>query len=382
MPRTPPPRLYLDWNAGAPTSLAARRAVLAALEAGGNASSVHAEGRASRAIVERCRAKLALRFGVAPDAVTFTSGGTEANTTVLSPGVTGRGGRGVERLVVGATEHPSVVAGGRFIGRDVTLVGADGAGRLDLAAYDEVLARDARPALISVMAANNETGVIQSLGAVQARSREAERGDDVLHTDAVQAFGRLPERDILGDVVTISGHKIGAPAGVGAIIRRGDVAVPALVRGGGQERGARGGTENVAAIAGLDAALDEPAADPSAWAETSAARDEFEADLLDAFANATIFGYDAPRLPNTSLFALGVPAEVALIGLDLAGFAVSSGAACSSGKVGPSHVLAAMGVAPELARCAIRVSVGPTGAREALRRFLMALRQVIVPMST
>lgn len=368
-------RLYLDWNATAPTWPAARAAAVAALEAGGNASSVHAEGRASRGLVEGARRVLGARFGVSHEGVTFTSGGTEANAMALRPGVRRDGGPPVERLITAASEHLAVLAGAGFAADAVTVLPVDGDGRVPPQALREALA-DPRPALVSLMAANNETGVLTD-PALFAIAREA---GAVTHTDAVQAFGRVPDGDLCADLVTVSGHKIGAPPGVGALIRRG-VGVPALIRGGGQERGARGGTENVPAIAGFAAALAGPAADPAAWSATAAARDGFEAALLDKFQNATIFGRDVPRLPNTSLFALGVPAELALIGLDLAGFAVSSGSACSSGKVSASHVLQAMGVREPLARCAIRVSVGPEGAESVLRRFLVALQEVIVPMT-
>lgn len=369
-------RVYLDWNATAPLDPGARAAALEALEAAGNASSVHAEGRARRAVVERARRALAARFAVADAAVTFTSGGTEANAMALAPGVRVGSSPPAERLIVSAVEHAAVRAGGRFGAAETVAV--DGDGRIDLAELDAALA-DGGPALVSVMAANNETGVLQPLDAILEIAR---RHGAVLHTDAVQAFGRVPDAALEADLITVSGHKIGAPAGVGALVRRGEVVVPPLIVGGGQERGARGGTENVAAIAGLSAALDGPAADPDAWTETRAARETFERALLARFPAARIFGVDAPRLPNTCLFTVGpVPAELALIGLDLAGFAVSSGAACSSGKVSVSHVLLAMGEAEAVARTAIRVSVGPSGADEDLARFLVALERVIVPMS-
>ncbi|WP_332461115.1 cysteine desulfurase family protein [Acuticoccus mangrovi] len=374
----PAERLYLDWNATAPLTASARQAAISAMAAGGNASSVHAEGRASRALVEKARRALATRFRVATDGVTFTSGGTEANTMVLTPGLARAGSAPVERLIVSAVEHPAVLCGGRFGAEAVRVVAVDDAGRIDLGALEAALADDARPALVSVMAANNETGVIQPLADVAAL---AERYGAILHTDAVQAFGRIPGAALRADLVTVSGHKIGAPPGVGALIRLGDVVVPPLVRGGGQERGARAGTENVPAIAGFAAALEEPAADPLGWTETARARDDFEATLLETFPDARIFARGVPRLPNTTLLSVGdVPAELALIGLDLAGVSVSSGSACSSGKVGVSHVLLAMGVGEAEARSAIRVSAGPLGANDAFQRFLVALQRVIVPM--
>ena len=350
---------------------------MAALVAGGNASSVHKEGRAARAIIERARRRLAERFGVAPDAVTFTSGGTEASAMALSPGAA-RGGSVAERLLVSAIEHPAVLAGGRFAPDAVARIPVLPSGVVDLAALEALLAADPRPALVSLMAANNETGVIQPLAEAH---RLVHAAGGILHSDAVQGLGRLPEASLTADLVTISGHKIGAPMGVGALIRRGGTAVAPLIRGGGQERGARGGTENVAAIAGFDAALDSPAASPAAWADTQKARDRFEAALVESFPGAIVFGRESPRLANTSLFAPGAtPAELALIGLDLAGVALSSGSACSSGKVGASHVLAAMGVPEATARSALRISLGPQHAERDLVQFLMALREVIVPM--
>jgi len=369
-------RLYLDWNASAPVCERAREAAMAALLAGGNASSVHAEGRSSRAVVERARRALAARFGVDADRVIFTSGGTEANATALAPGVTGPSGRPVERLVVSAVEHLAVLAGGRFAACDVTVVPVDGEGRVRLGALDAALAADPRPALVSVMAANNETGVLQPLADV---AEVAARHGALFHTDAAQAFGRVPEEALVADLVSLSGHKIAAPGGVGALVRRSPVAVPPLVRGGGQERGARAGSENVPAIAGFAAALGGRAADPHAWGETRAARDDFEAEALRRIPGARIFGSGAPRLPNTSLVSAGtVPAELALIGLDLAGVAVSAGAACSSGKVSVSHVLLAMGIPEAVARTAIRASAGPDGAGAAFARFLVALENVVV----
>lgn len=361
-------RVYLDWNATAPVGEAALAAAVDALSATGNASSVHAEGRARRAVVERARRTLAARLGVAPDRVTFTSGGTEANALALAPGIALPGGKKAERLVTSAVEHAAVRAGGRFV--DIDIVPVDDAGRVDLGALERTLA-EGPPALLSVMTANNETGVLQPVESIAALA--AAHGVP-FHTDAVQALGRVPDPAILADLISVSGHKLGAPAGVGALVRKGEVAVPPLLTGGGQERGVRAGTENVAAIAGFAAALESPAADPSAWAETQAARDAFEAQLLASFPNAVIFGQGMPRLPNTTLFSVGaLPAELALISLDLAGVAVSSGAACSSGKVSQSHVLAAMGVPHALAQTAIRASVGPTGAHMLFARLREAL---------
>ncbi|MEM7694349.1 MAG: cysteine desulfurase family protein [Pseudomonadota bacterium] len=373
MPATP--RLYLDWNATAPLSPQARAAVVDALSLG-NASAVHAEGRAARVTIETVRRALGARFGVPADRVTFTSGGTEANNMALSPGVAGEGRAPAERLIVSAVEHAAVRAGGRF--GEAAVCPVDGHGVIDLGALEDLLAADPRPALVAVMAANNETGVVQPLSDVAAL---AARFGATVHTDAVQAFGRLSDGALMADTVALSGHKLGAPFGVGALVKRTATHVPPLLTGGGQERGARGGTENVTAIAGFGASLAGPAANADAWAETRVAREAFERDLLAHFPDAVVFGAGAERLPNTVLFSVGaVPAELALIALDMAGAALSSGAACSSGTVQPSHVLAAMGVPDARSRTALRASVGPSGAAADLDRFLLALQEAVVPM--
>ena len=266
-------------------------------------------------------------------------------------------------LLVSSIEHPSVLAGGRFTAGAVRRLPVTEAGVIDLGALARQLGagghKEGRP-LISVMLANNETGVVQPISQVAALVHEA---GCVLHVDAVQGAGRMDiDINVLGaDFLTISGHKIGAPKGVGALIKR-DAAMhldPAM-RGGGQERGARAGTENVAAIAGFGAAAARRhlAADR---AHMAALRDRLERGLKARSPDVIIFGAEQERLPNTTLFAYpGMKAETAVIAFDLEGVAVSSGAACSSGKVQPSHVLAAMGVEPALARGAVRVSFGPT----------------------
>ena len=370
----PPARTYLDWNATAPITQRAREAAVAALETIGNASSVHAEGRASRAGVERARRKLAGRFGVDAGRVTFVSGGTEANATALAPGIMLPAGMVAQRLIVSAIEHPAVLSGGRFAADAVEVAPVTRHGIVDLEALEAMLGAGP-PALVAIMAANNETGAIQPL--VEAHAL-VHRYGGLLHSDAVQAFGRVPDASLKADMIALSGHKVGAPQGVGALVRLAEVAVPPLVRGGGQERGARAGTENVAAIEGFAAALDDRPADPEGWTETLRARESFEAALRAEF-GATIHGEGTPRLANTTLFSCAAtPAELTLIALDLAGVAVSAGSACSSGRVSVSHVLLAMGVSPEAARSAIRVSVGPIGAEDAYARFLVALTQAIV----
>lgn len=375
-------RAYLDWNATAPLRPQARAAMVAALDAAGNPSSIHAEGRAARRIVEAARADVAALFGADPSHVTFTSGGTEANALALTPQFR-RGAADVicERLLLSGVEHPSVRTGGRFTLERIEIIPVDGNGVIDLGWLADRLCRDkaAAPALVSVMAANNETGVIQPISEVSDLVHEA---GGVLHVDAVQAAGRIPF-DINAlqiDFMTVSAHKIGGPKGVGALIRgRSDLHLMGpLVTGGGQERGQRAGTENVAGIAGFGAAA--TAAREAFTAENAhvqALRDRLEAGLRAQTPAVIIFGEAVPRLPNTTLFALpGVKAETAVIAFDLEDVAVSSGAACSSGKVQPSAVLQAMGVEGGLTRSGLRVSLGWDTTEADIEMFLNAWLKV------
>jgi cysteine desulfurase len=373
-------RIYLDWNATAPLRPQARAATLEALAAAGNPSSVHAEGRAVRRQVEEARESVAVLVGAEPRNVVFTSGGTEANVMALSPFL-GTGPESAPRdcLVISAIEHPSVLAGGRFPRDAIETVPVTAEGRLDLAALARQLAALAergrcRP-LVSVMLANNETGVLQPVSQAAALTQAA---GGLCHVDAVQAVGRIScDINALGaDLLTLSGHKIGGPKGVGAVIKRdqGLYFTDPLMKGGGQERGGRAGTENVAGIAGFGAAATATRLGMAQEsARMAALRDRLEAGLQARMPAAVVFGAGAERLPNTTLFAVpGIKAETAVIALDLDGIAVSSGAACSSGKVQPSHVLAAMGVARSLAQGAIRVSLGPTTTESEIDRFLDA----------
>jgi cysteine desulfurase len=368
-------RVYLDWNATAPLRPQARDAASAALDVVGNPSSVHAEGRAARRLVEAAREQVAALVGSDPRNVVFTSGGTEANVLALTP-VAGAGDAArYVRLMVSAIEHPSVLAGGRFAADEVERLPVTESGQVDLSSLQRRLAAAGGKALVSLMLANNETGVIQP---ISEAAQLVHAAGGILHVDAVQAAGRIPcDINALGaDLLTLSGHKIGAPKGVGALIRR-DAALPIpdpLIRGGSQERGARAGTENVVAIAGFGAAA--AAALAGLVAESAsmlALRGRLEAALKRVSPRAVIFGAEAERLPNTTLVAQpGMKAETAIIAFDLDGVAVSSGAACSSGKVQPSHVLAAMGVPPGPARGAIRVSLGPTTTESEVDCFVEA----------
>jgi cysteine desulfurase len=368
-------RVYFDWNATAPLREEARDAMRAALDLTGNASSVHAEGRAARRLVEQAREKVAGLVGVEGKNVTFTSGATEANALALTPAIEFGGRREVrDRLFVSAIEHPSVLSGGRFDAGQVEKLPVTSDGLVDLAALRLALSQTERP-LVSVMLANNESGVVQPIREI-AEIVHAAAG--ILHVDAVQGPGRIAcdIGELGADLMSISSHKLGGPQGAGALLRRGDVHVgDPLTKGGGQERGLRPGTENVAAIAGFGAAA--AAARTSDQRRLAALRNHFEAGLETSTPHAVIFGKDVARLPNTTLFAVpGLKAETAVIAFDLNGVAVSSGSACSSGKVQASYVLKAMGVEPALARGAIRVSLGWTTTEAEIDALLTAWNKV------
>ena len=368
-------RVYLDWNATTPLRPEARAAMAAAFDLAGNPSSIHLEGRAARKLIEDARQQVAAAVGAEPRNVVFTSGGTEANVLALQPGLTGRGGS-LQRLIVSAIEHVSVLSGGQFAREAIELAPVTPDGVVDLDKLRTLL-QGQPPALVSVMLANNETGVIQPVGEVADIVHEA---GGLLHVDAVQALGKIPIDVRAGgaDLVSVSAHKLGGPKGVGAVVLAGDLQnVAPLLRGGGQERNRRAGTENVAGIAGFGAAV--AAALPALAGEMNRLtqlRNRLEAGL-SAIADVTIFGANAPRLPNTTLFASpGVRAETAVIAFDLEGVAVSSGSACSSGKVTPSHVLKAMQVRPDQVQGAIRLCSGYLTSDADIERCLEAWRKL------
>ncbi len=364
-------RAYFDWNATAPLRPEAREAMVAALGRCGNASSVHGEGRAARALIEQARAQVAALAGAQPAGVIFTSGATEANMLALTPSLGGA-------LLVSAIEHPSVHAGGRFAA--VTELPVTSGGELDLARAEQAIAGAEQP-LVSLMLANNETGVVQP---VRELADIVHAAGGRLHVDAAQAPGRVAlDMAALGaDLLTISGHKLGGPQGTGALILRGDIAPDPLIRGGGQERNRRAGTENVAAIAGFGAAAQAAAAWQLPARRMDELRNRIEAGIRAATPRAVIVGAQNRRLPNTILAAVpGMSAETAIIAFDLAGVALSSGAACSSGKVQPSHVLAAMGVPDNLAKSALRISFGPQTTENDVEMLLSAWRKLVPSLS-
>jgi cysteine desulfurase len=351
-------RVYLDWNATTPLRPEARAAMAAAWDLSGNPSSVHAEGRQARKLMEAARDAIAGAVGALPRNVVFTSGGTEANALALTPGLRRGSGASSERLMVSAIEHASVLSGGRFPPGEIERIGVTPSGVLDMDQL-RVALEGGSPPLVSVMLANNETGAVQPV-AEAAELVHAAGG--LLHVDAIQAFGKMPF-DISAvnvDLITLSAHKIGGPKGVGAVVlAEGLLGFEPLLRGGGQELGRRAGTENVAGIAGFGAAAKAAtSALPHDSGRIESLRDRLEGGLRQT-PKLIVFSPAAQRLPNTTLFTVpGLKAETAVIGFDLAGIAVSSGSACSSGKVQPSHVLEAMGFGASIAQGAIRLSLG------------------------
>ncbi|AJA63493.1 MULTISPECIES: cysteine desulfurase family protein [Bradyrhizobium] len=371
-----PSRVYLDWNATTPLRAQARTAMLAAWELIGNPSSVHAEGREARRLVEEARATLAAAVGALPRNVVFTSAGTEANALALSPGLRRSSGGAVERLLVSAVEHASVLSGGRFPADKVSQIPVTRAGVIDLDRLKALLG-DGPPALVSIMAANNETGAIQPI----AEAAGIVHGSGgLLHIDAIQALGKIPFdiKTVDADLATFSAHKTGGPKGVGALVlAEGIAGLEPVLRGGGQELSRRAGTENVAGIAGFGAAVRSAIQTLPEDAERMATlRDSLE-NGIRGIAGAMVFADDVKRLPNTILFtAPGLKAETAVIGFDLEGVAVSSGSACSSGKVQPSHVLSAMGYDATVAQGAVRLSLGWSTEPDDINRALEAWRKL------
>jgi cysteine desulfurase len=369
-------RVYLDWNATTPLRREAREAMAAAWDLQGNPSSVHAEGRQARRLVEDARASISGAVGALPRNIVFTSGGTEANALALTPGLRRASGPPVERLMVSAIEHASVLAGGRFPTGAIGSIGVTRSGVVDLDRLRAAL-EGGPPALVSVMLANNETGALQPVAEVAEIVHVA---GGLLHVDAIQAFGKIPLdiNTMKADLVTLSAHKIGGPKGVGAVVLAdGLVGFEPLLRGGGQELGRRAGTENVAGIAGFGAAVKVA----MAALENDALRLEGLRNRLEnglrQIPGAIVFSDDVARLANTTLFTVpGLKAETAVIGFDLAGIAVSSGSACSSGKVQPSHVLEAMGFGPKLAQGAVRLSLGWSTSEAEIDRCLEAWRKL------
>jgi cysteine desulfurase len=355
--------VYLDYNATAPVRPEVVRGMVDRLAEPGNPSSVHNFGRAARAAIDQARVRVAALVGATPGRVVFTSGGTEANNLALH-------GSDVGRRLVSAVEHVSVGDAAAACAGGSEVVPVDAEGRVDAAALDALLSAGDGPGLLCVMAANNETGVIQPVAELAARAREAGLR---VHCDAVQAAGRMAlDMKALGvDSLALSAHKIGGPTGVGALVLGEGAEPEPLIVGGGQERGLRAGTENVTGIVGFGIAAELACAELERMAEVAALRDSVEHRLRAVCSELAIFGAGAPRLANTSCLAMpGLANETQIMAFDLEGIALSAGSACSSGKVGPSHVLAAMGIAPELADEAIRMSLGWASTQADTDRFV------------
>ena len=365
-------RIYMDWNATAPLLPAAREACLSALDLAGNPSSVHGEGRKIRALIETARRDVAALCGAQPASVTFTSGATEAANWLLTPDFRmGKTPLKIGRLYISAIEHPAIREGGRFGRNEISEIAVTSAGMLDLAALEAALAvhdRQTGLPMVAVMLANNETGIVQPIAEV---SHLVKAAGGILVVDAVQAAGRiaLSIEDLGADFLIISSHKIGGPKGAGALIARGEILMPsALIRGGGQEKGHRSGTENPAAVAGFGAAA-RAAVDglEGRMRAIAALRDDLESEMIAAAPDVIIHGKSGPRLGNTTFFTLpGLKAETGQIAFDLEGVALSAGSACSSGKVGQSYVLSAMGHDP--GQGALRISIGSSTTRAEIDR--------------
>jgi cysteine desulfurase len=366
-------RTYLDWNATAPLLPEARAAIERALDVYGNPSSVHAEGRRARAIVETAREQVAALVDARPVEVVFTSGATEACATVLAAPWAA--------VLIGGIEHDAVLrpveaAASQRVSVDVASDGRINAPDLADKAIAAVGEFGPGKVLVALQLANNETGVLQPVAEVTKGAREASA---LLFTDAAQAAGRIPvDFAALGvDFMALSAHKLGGPKGVGALIIRDGLELPALIRGGGQERRRRGGTENIPGIAGFGAAAEAARTAIADRGRIAHLRDRLEASLLELTPDARIIGAGAERLPNTTCVALsGQSAETVVIRFDLAGFAVSAGAACSAGKIGASHVLMAMGLDEATARSAVRISIGATTTEHDIDRCLAAWREI------
>ncbi len=358
---------YIDHNATTPPLPEVIAAVCDAMGlTGANPSSVHANGRAARKLIDDAREAVAALVGAAPAEVIFTSGGSEANNTVIMAS-------GRRRVLVSPTEHAAVLKTVLTRSVDSDLVPVDHNGLVDLQGLEALLAEDDEPALVCIMAANNETGVLQPMAEI---SQLAHRHGALVHCDAVQAVGKIPV-DVRAwglDYLALSGHKIGGPQGIGALVRCVEAPLSSFITGGGQEHGLRAGTENVAAISGLGVAariaaetLDEKISRLGGY------RDALEAGIKALSPATKIFCEEVPRLPNTSNFSLpGVRSDRQLLALDLAGVSVSAGSACSAGKVEPSHVLDSMDVDPEISTTALRVSFGWSSEAVDVQRFLDA----------
>lgn len=374
-------RIYLDYNATALPRPEVIELMAEVMRDGGNPSSVHGRGRKARARVETARAQVASLVNALPAEVVFTGSGTEATDLAVN-GIAPA--NGITDLVVSAVEHPASHGAVKQSPLPVTQLPVTGEGLVDLAAAEKIfddLAGKERKVMVVLMRANNETGVLQPVQEVAQMVRDRQLG--LVHCDAVQAAGKIPVDIVMlgADTMSIAAHKFGGPQGVGALVVREGVAINPRILGGGQEQGRRSGTENVAGIVGFGLAAELAGAHLKDFTALAEHRDRLEAGLREISNAVVIFGSSVERLPNTCCFAMpGVPAETALMLLDLGGVEVSSGSACSSGKVANNHVLAAMGVDESLKMGALRASLGWNSGPQDIDRFLDVWRGQVMQM--
>lgn len=358
--------VYLDYNATCPLRPGVKEAILESLEIPGNASSIHIYGRDARKSVENARKQVADLIGGNAEKVTFNSGATEGNNTIMNAYAS-------QGVLVSAIEHPCIIE----LGHSTEMIHVTRDGEIDLEHFEEMISKSPPPMMVSVMMVNNETGVIQPLKEIIDVCHV--RGIKV-HTDATQAAGRTDVNLFLlnADYMTISSHKIGGPQGVGALITTNDTVPPVMVRGGGQEKNHRAGTENVAGIVGFGAAAEHAKKNLSKYQKLEEHQEYLESELKKLNKNIVIFGENADRVCNTTCFSIpGANAETMLIAFDLEGIALSSGSACSSGKVSQSHVLKAMGASEAELKGALRISYGWATTRKDIDKFLNAAETII-----
>ena len=361
--------IYLDYNATAPIREEVIALIVEIMATVGNASSVHQAGRRARARIDKARQQVADMVGAPVKNVIFTSGGTESDNLALR-------GFGPRHLIVSGIEHGAILAPALLLDRDAAIVDVDQQGRVDLDALKAALAASDDPALVSLMLANNETGVIQPVAEV---AEIAQAHDALLHCDAIQGAGKIAVdiNELGADLLSLSAHKIGGPQGVGALVMHEDRTVLAQMVGGGQEMGRRSGTENVAGIAGFGEAARLASEELTEFAKLAQLRDTMEDRLAQIAPARKVIGAEAARVPNTSCVTMpGVRSDTQVMALDLAGIAVSAGSACSSGKVSASHVLDAMGIELDEAMTAIRVSLGRNTTSVEIERFLTAWAEI------
>jgi len=356
---------YLDYNATCPIRSSVIEKTTSVMTEVGNPSSVHEAGRKARSHVEEARSKVAALVGARPRDVLFCAGGTEANNTVLQ-------GAGAASLIISSIEHDSVLAAAKNTGLEIFSINTTDQGIIDVAHLKELLLKAPKPALVSIMFANNETGAIQPISDIAALVTEHGAR---LHTDAIQAAGKISidQKSLSADYITLSSHKIGGPQGVGAIILTPTAPLKPLIVGGGQELGRRSGTENVAGIAGFGVAAFDALVSLASMNELAAMRDRLETEISATAGKDSLVAASTERLANTSCLLLpGIKGETQVMHFDLAGVSVSSGSACSSGKVKVSHVLTAMGYETEIAESSIRISLGYKTTETDIDQFLAA----------